>query len=288
MEDQNLKIKYINVVFKIVIISVLVIVFIIKIFTTTSKIEISNVTYTDLLSMILAMFAIGISVAFYFKSTDNSNKFYDNTYKFTSDISEILGRIEAGFGEKLKHLDEGYTGLRDKFIPSNFTSSSTQLSKSEIEDQVKEERAKLKDKLIEKDDLIKDLLNKAKLTEKEKIEYSKSLKEKEILISKLEKEINNLVISRSNDEKDKEAIIFGALPPSLRNILRDFIVQNISDKGLFFHKSADELIPILRLNIFEYSSSDISNLKRYGVIDDNLRFTKPGIEYLKLYAKRIT
>ena len=39
------------------------------------------------------------------KATDTSNNFYDNSYKFTKEISEILGRIEAGFGEKLKHID---------------------------------------------------------------------------------------------------------------------------------------------------------------------------------------
>lgn len=71
-------------------------------------------SFTDFLNLMLALFSVALSVAFYFKATDASNKFYDNTYKFTKDVSEILGRIEAGFGERLRHLDEGYSGVRDK------------------------------------------------------------------------------------------------------------------------------------------------------------------------------
>ena len=48
------------------------------------------------------------------KASDTSNQFYDNTYKFTKEISELLGRIEEGFGERLRHLDEGYAGIRDR------------------------------------------------------------------------------------------------------------------------------------------------------------------------------
>lgn len=68
---------------------------------------------TDLVALVLAIFAISLSALFYFKATETSNRFYDNSHKFTRDVSEILGRIEAGFGERLRHLDEGYSSLRD-------------------------------------------------------------------------------------------------------------------------------------------------------------------------------
>ncbi|PDZ02664.1 hypothetical protein CON03_27570 [Bacillus cereus] len=68
---------------------------------------------TDFLSIILALFSIGLSVAFYFKSTDQSNKFYDDTVKFTKDTSTILGEIQAGFGEKLTHLSQENIVIRN-------------------------------------------------------------------------------------------------------------------------------------------------------------------------------
>ena len=85
------------------------------------NLDLSDFNFTDLLSLLMALFAISLSVAFYFKAEETSNKFYHNSYEFTKEISEILGRIEAGFGEQLRHLDQGYTGLRDKVdgIPSS-------------------------------------------------------------------------------------------------------------------------------------------------------------------------
>ena len=67
--------------------------------------------FSNLLSLILALFSIALSALFYFKATETSNAFYNNTYKFTNDIAELLARIESGFGERLRHLDEGYNTM---------------------------------------------------------------------------------------------------------------------------------------------------------------------------------
>lgn len=80
----------------------------------STNISINELKATDILSIVISLFAIGLSVAFYFKATDTSNDFYDNIYKFTKEVLEILGRIEAGFGERLKHLDEGYSSMSRK------------------------------------------------------------------------------------------------------------------------------------------------------------------------------
>ncbi len=45
------------------------------------SIKFESFSFTDLLSVLLAFFAIALSVAFYFKATDTSNMFYDNSYK---------------------------------------------------------------------------------------------------------------------------------------------------------------------------------------------------------------
>jgi hypothetical protein len=75
------------------------------------KIDLTSFDFKDFLFLIVALFSLLLSIAFYFKATETSNTFYDNTYKFTQTVSEILGRIEAGFGEKLQHLDVGYSRL---------------------------------------------------------------------------------------------------------------------------------------------------------------------------------
>jgi hypothetical protein len=90
-----------------------IVVFTWKILNADLKINIAEFSFTDLLALILALFAVWLSVMFYFKADEASSRFYDNSYRFTKEMGVVLGRMEAGFGERLKHLDEGYSGLRD-------------------------------------------------------------------------------------------------------------------------------------------------------------------------------
>lgn len=83
----------------------------------TGKIAINfgSINFESLLTLIISFFAIYLSVLFYFKATESSNQFYNNSYTFTKDISETLRGIEAGFGEKLKNIDRGYEDFRKSF-----------------------------------------------------------------------------------------------------------------------------------------------------------------------------
>ena len=85
-----------------------------KLLNAQITLDLSGFSFNDLLALLLALFSVWLSVSFYLKASDTSNQFYDNTYKFTKEISELLGRIEEGFGERLRHLDEGYAGIRDR------------------------------------------------------------------------------------------------------------------------------------------------------------------------------
>jgi len=80
---------------------------------------------STLLSLLLALFSVALSALFYFKATDTSNAFYDNTYKFTKEIAELLVKIESGFGEKLRHLDEGYKNTRSFHVSSSVKGRSS-------------------------------------------------------------------------------------------------------------------------------------------------------------------
>lgn len=111
--------------------------------------DFSKFYFNALLSLLLAIFAIGLSVAFYFKATDTSNLFYDNTYKFTKEISEISGRIEAGFGERLRHLDEGYSGLVNKFDKGH-----REQNIKETKEESEKEKQKLKSEIEERNKIL--------------------------------------------------------------------------------------------------------------------------------------
>ena len=161
-----------------------------RIANSSFTLDLSNFKFSDLLALIMGLFAIGMSVAFFFKATDISNKFYDNVYRFTQETSELLGRIEAGFGERLKHMDEGLVGMRD------------QLSKIPFDDE------KLKNDIEEKDQQIKKLQQKyntelaglAEKTQLQKQEKSEILGE----IQKLQNRLAEVKAEKAGLDKLKE------------------------------------------------------------------------------------
>lgn len=112
-----------------------------KLRNAKTTLDLSGFSFNDLLAFLLAFLlalcCVWLSMSFYLKAGDTSNRFYDNTCKFTKDISEILGRIDEGFGERLRHLDEGYAGIGDRVdrwqdYISAPTSSEIQYEKDEI------------------------------------------------------------------------------------------------------------------------------------------------------------
>lgn len=141
-------------------------------FTPISFPKIENITIIDIVSILIAFFAIGMSFAFYFQASQTSHTFYDNTYKFTKDVSETLGRMEGMFGEKLTHLDSAYTRIDERmgrvFDPEKVT--------QEIEEtkNMAEENEK------ERDDLIRELMEKSEMKENERVEFMERLRDAEM------------------------------------------------------------------------------------------------------------
>ena len=105
-QTEKFKIKNRESWFKMIIFSAFSIAILVKIIESPFKIDLSNLSFTDVLSLFLALFSIGISAAFYFKASDTSNEFYNNTYKFTQEMSRLLERIDSGFGEKLNNISQ--------------------------------------------------------------------------------------------------------------------------------------------------------------------------------------
>lgn len=159
------------------------------------KIDLATFSFTDFLALVLALFSVALSVAFYFKATEASNQFYDNTYRFTKEMSEILGRIEAGFGERLRHLDEGYSGMRDRLDKLPPYSAATVF-------EVKKEEEEIKKKEQEQKALIEDLAKKAKLAEHEKQALFANLAQKSEELEQARMELRQLQASRRKAADD--------------------------------------------------------------------------------------
>ncbi|MFH6957458.1 hypothetical protein ACHRV1_08630 [Flavobacterium aquidurense] len=189
-----------------------------KIIIQNFSITISNLDYNILLSYFLAFFSIILSMLFYFKSNDSSNKFYDNTYKFTKDISNILGRIEAGFGEKLQNLDKGYSGILNKIekTPTNADDiEETKTDKKEVE-------LSLHNEIKERNKIIQDLIEQTQLEQQEKEEIKNALYDKEKTILKLEKDFR---ILQAKLESQKNNVLFENIPERLISFLRRSLLR---------------------------------------------------------------
>lgn len=145
------------------------------------EIDLSGFSFTDILSMVLAIFAIALSAAFYFKADESSKTFYDNSLKFTSHMSETLGRIEERFGESLKNIHEGQSGLSRRFDNFPLDLKEAREGKQREEDAVVAQEAEYKQALDE-------LMQKAQLAdgEKEKLREKLTSIAKELETSKAE------------------------------------------------------------------------------------------------------
>ncbi len=185
-----------------VLIVLLIVIVAWKLINSDIQVDLAKFSFSELLAMILALFSIWLSVAFYFKAGETSNQFYDNSYKFTKEMSEVLGRIEAGFGEKLRHLDEGYSGIREKFDRLPHYGASNDAA-------IKEEEAEVKKREEEKQELLENLAARAQLAEGEKEEIFARLAEK-------------------NEELEQAKWKPHAATP-LRNIIREPRVASISN-----------------------------------------------------------
>jgi hypothetical protein len=159
----------------------------IKIYQTPIDLK---VDFPTLLSLLLALFSVGLAALFYFKATDTSNTFYDNTYKFTKDIAQLLTKIESGFGERLRHLDEGYASMRTSL--ENKSSSTPSEAVAETMQKLKEEKDEHKKVLEQRNKIVSELLRRSQLQEGEKEKIATELQRKESELSDTQKKMSHL------------------------------------------------------------------------------------------------
>lgn len=242
--------------------------------------DFSNFDFNALLALILSLFAIGLSVLFYFKATETSNLFYDNTYKFTKEISEILGRIEAGFGERLRHLDEGYSGLINKF-----DNSFNEMNINETKEEIVKEKEKLRIEKEERNQIINSLIKKANLEKGETEKILQQLKEKEIEIARQNHELNFLRNKLKDEENFNE--IEDKFPGEVYHFLRKYIQDTEINPELLLKLTSSGINRRFKIDAEKFGRNRFVFLCNYRIISEDGSFTVLGIKALRKIGREI-
>ena len=256
-----------------------------KFFFGDWELNIKELTKPDILSILLAFFAIGLSIAFYFKATETANTFYDNTYKFTKEISEILGRIEAGFGEKLRHIDEGYFGLQQRFDTLSFdpvvAKQQIEKSKGEVEKRAEEFQETI-DRLVEKVNVGAE--------EKEKIKAELEEKEQLLQNARFELELLRSEQNERNVNKMTRNSPARVAKPSEFGFVSEFILEAFS-KEQIHELIEDPRADSIRLNFAKswrlFPNRFKAELQQVGFVKSSGDLTVAGIHALQHAIKDI-
>lgn len=186
-----------------------------------NSVNLVNVDFATLVSVLLAFFSVGLSVAFYFKATDTSNAFYDNTYKFTQDVAGLLVKIESGFGEKLKSIDDNYGRMRGYF--ENGSTNNSQSLRSDLQSEKKE----FEKVLDERENIIKELLAQTNLQQEERDAFHKVLQEKDAALKELNREVSRLSKRVTLDRVFRSSSSRNDVPERIEQYLADIVVPGI-------------------------------------------------------------
>jgi hypothetical protein len=160
---------------------------IIKILTGDFGLDLTKLSASELVSILLAFFSIALSAAFYFAATSQSNQFYDNINNFTKDTSTLLGRLD----EQVKGLDGRQSELKesiDKYY-LNRPNGKVGIAQEATEKKVQEAESNLSE-------IVTELFDKAHLAPPERAKYEKRIKERDIELGQLREQLGRLA-SRS-------------------------------------------------------------------------------------------
>lgn len=237
-----------------------------------------TVDFPTLLSLLLALFSVGLAALFYFKATETSNTFYDNTYNFTKDIAQLLAKIESGFGEKLRNLDEGYSSVRD-YIQNNSSSSK---DIDETKQKIEGEKQEIEKVLEERNKIVRKLLEQSQLQEEEKEAVAQQLAEKEQELEASQKELSRmnkkLFVERMRKREDRD------IDSGMEEFTKDFVIRELGPERTVvlplsrIRRMVDE---ILKKAPHQY----IEDLERHGFFDNGIN--SEGIQFIRRLAKKL-
>lgn len=250
-----------------------------KIYITPTSISID---FPTLLSLLLALFSVALSALFYFKATDTSNAFYDNTYKFTRDIAQLLVKIESGFGERLRHLDEGYSSMRN-YLQSGPTKQTDDVERTKKK--LESEEHEVEKVVAERNEIIQQLVERSHLQEEEKGQIVSQLKAKEEELAQFQHEIaklnRRLALERMSRRAAREDL------PDMEGGFTDFTFSHVVRK-IGLERVLDSPSSIVRRRFSDIADelprAYIQDLEKHGLFEDGL--TISGAKYLKAVAEK--
>lgn len=235
-----------------------------------------TVDFPTLLSLLLALFSVALAALFYFKATETSNTFYDNTNNFTKNIAQLLAKMESGFGEKLRNLDEGYSSMRDYL--QNSPSINSEIS--ETKEKIKDGKEEIEKVIEERNEIVSNLLDRAQLQEEEKSQILSKLKEKEDELSSSQKELNKmgkrLLMDRMRKKEGRE------FEKGFEDYTYNNIIPQIGEKVLLTSSTTHAM---RRINDFlsEQPRAYIRDLEDNGYFEDGI--TLSGVNFFQKLAE---
>ncbi|HCR3183633.1 TPA: hypothetical protein ON424_001605, partial [Morganella morganii] len=202
-----------------------------------------QVDFSTLLSIILAIFSIWLSATFYFKATETSNLFYQNTYVHSKDIATLLAKIESGFGEKLNSLNSNYLNMRDIIqIPVE--------KREEIKNEVTKGNDEIEEIKTSLSEIIDSLFEKTDLGEQEQNKIREELKNKEDKLKAAEKNVLDLEnkLSDLNIENSNYVNIKGDGSPEI-NYFVNRIHEGVNIDALSIRSINERISELLEIDI---------------------------------------
>ena len=284
MENKKTKDKSNNpsIWFSWIIATIIVVVISIKILISDFDFSHLEFGFTDLLSIIIALFAVWISINFYHKNNETSNKFYNNTYTFTKDISETLGRIEERFGEKLESLKEENKSLSNRVEKYYSHSKPKDIEKDEKKE--KEIQEKLKLEIEEKDKLLNKFAKRYKIAEQDKNQFIETLNKKNEEVNRLEKKLR--LFEQKPVRLDEAFNIPTRIVSYMKRRFRDHkelrqvfcIPDLVGEEGIkeYFSEFSGRFNP-----------SFINDMEKYDLITEDRVLTDSGLKILMEIAHKI-
>jgi len=237
-----------------------------------------TVDFPTLLSLLLALFSVGLAALFYFKATETSNTFYDNTYNFTKDIAQLLIKIESGFGEKLRNLDEGYAAMRSQLQSAPYQNGDTEETKQKI----KGEKQEIEKVIEERNKIVSNLLERSQLEQEEKEKILAELAEKEKELESSQRELNKmnkrLFIERMKSREHRDDFESGLERYTFNRIINEIGIERVLHLShIGIKKKVDEILS-------DVPHQYIDDLERHGYFDNGI--TRGGVEFIRELARK--
>ncbi len=236
-----------------------------------------TVDFPTLLSLLLALFSVALAALFYFKATDTSNTFYDNTYNFTKDIAQLLAKIESGFGEKLRNLDEGYSSMRDYLQSSPGQNGDIETAKEKIAGEEEE----IEKVIEERNQIVNSLIEKAQLQAEDKEKIISELSEKESELVAAQRELSQmkkrLFMDRMQKREGRE------ISHGLESFTNSFLIERMGAEKIL---NLSPLSIRRRINdvLNDAPHQYIEDLEKHGFFENGIN--KEGISFVKRLAQK--